>query len=201
VSSADCSAFKSLPEAASSASATLPVTLAAAMPEPDKLLSNESPMSWPAFGEFGPVTRPAYNNSLDDRAGVRWLMAQRQPGDVLLTTHFGLPAVWWYGGVDVAPPDRGGTAGDLPIYRVGVAAACAAGSPFGALAGHRRALVYLGFRFDDVPDDFDDRMLAGLGRVVAERRFAVVGRALVVELDPPPGPPARCLALEPAGRW
>ena len=32
---------------------------------------------------------------LDDRSGVRWLiMALRRPGDVVLTTHLGWPAVW-----------------------------------------------------------------------------------------------------------
>ena len=34
---------------------------------------------------------------LNDRAAVRWLMDQRQPGDIVITTRFGWPAVWWYG--------------------------------------------------------------------------------------------------------
>src|SRR6185295_15507511 len=38
----------------------------------------------------------ADNHRLDDRAAVRWLNAQKQPGDVWMTTHYGVPAVWWY---------------------------------------------------------------------------------------------------------
>ena len=31
-----------------------------------------------------------YKHQLDDRAAVRWLMSQRKPGDVLMSTHLAL---------------------------------------------------------------------------------------------------------------
>ena len=49
------------------------------------------------------------NHGLDDRRGVRLLMNQREPGDVFLTAHLGLPAVWWYGNISTAEPIRGRT--------------------------------------------------------------------------------------------
>ena len=45
------------------------------------------------------------NHDLDDRRGVRLLMNQREPGDVFLTAHLGLPAVWWYGNISTAEPN------------------------------------------------------------------------------------------------
>ena len=37
------------------------------------------------------------NRSTDDRTAILWLMNHRQPGDVVVTTRLGLPAVLWYG--------------------------------------------------------------------------------------------------------
>ena len=41
--------------------------------------------------------RVTANHALDDRSAVEWLMAQRQPGDAMISTRHGLPAIWWYG--------------------------------------------------------------------------------------------------------
>ena len=59
------------------------------------------------------VARPPDNkHELDDRAAVRWLMRQRQPGDAVMTTHLGWPAVWWYGGIPIGNSEA--AAGRLP---------------------------------------------------------------------------------------
>ncbi len=49
------------------------------------------------------ATRPAETNRyVDDRSSISWLMAQRQPGDLIITTKLGLPAIWWYGDIDIS---------------------------------------------------------------------------------------------------
>jgi hypothetical protein len=50
---------------------------------------------------------PTDNHGLNDHAALRFLMVQRQPGDVLVSTHFGLPAVWWYAGISIADGNAG----------------------------------------------------------------------------------------------
>ncbi len=42
------------------------------------------------------------NHATDDRGAIAWLMQQRQPGDILITTHHALPAIWWYGAVPIS---------------------------------------------------------------------------------------------------
>src|SRR5262249_22590421 len=59
-----------------------------------------------------------------------------------------------------------------------------------ALQGYERVLLYLGFRFDDVPRGFDDLVvehLKELGVVEASRRFANWSRAVIVDLRAPAG--------------
>ena len=163
------------------------------------------------------------NHELDDRAAVRWLLGQRRPGDVVITTELALPAIWWYGDVslDDAAESGGRLSDGTPILRVGFAPArvtCGDNELRAALAGHRRALVYLGFRFDDVPRGFDGRLLVTLeqlGLIVATERFSTAGRAVIVELidgarSTEDGtrtgagalPAARgCLTIETARRW
>jgi hypothetical protein len=86
-----------------------------------------------------------------------------------------------------------------------------------ALLTYRRALVYLGFRFDDVPPGFDDFLLQELGkigRVTESQRFPGVTRAFVVDIVPPrqesaratipldsPTPTTGCISVQPARRW
>ena len=49
------------------------------------------------------VERPRdSNHGTDDRAAVAWLMQERQPGDILITTNHAQPAIWWYGRVPIS---------------------------------------------------------------------------------------------------
>lgn len=165
----------------------------------------------------------AYGNKhgLDDRAAVRWLMGQRQPGDAVVSTHLGWPAVWWYGDIDIG--DEQTAAGRLPdggamfeARHVGDSAACQPNQIRDALTDHRRVLVYAGFR--DMPAGFDDLLLRSLeeiGAVSAYNEFADLSRAAVIDLAPAsesiaprfrdtadarPGL-AGCVGLRPATRW
>jgi hypothetical protein len=158
------------------------------------------------------------NHGLDDRAAIGWLMRQRQPGDALMTTHFGLPAVWWYGGIAVGDANAGERLRDgSPILRAAHADSapdCAPDALRHALGHRDRVLVYSGF--PETPDGFDDLLigrLSDLGVVTAHREFALISRAAVIDLRPgstvrgsaapraegarPPG----CVLLSPARRW
>jgi len=125
------------------------------------------------------------NRGHDDRGAVRWLASQKQPGDVWMTTHYGVLAIWWYAGitghriVEVAHQPEG------PECRQDALPALIADAP--------RVLLYLGFRFDDVPKGFDDRLvdrLSRLGEVTAYRSFANESHALVIDRRATPGQPA-----------
>jgi hypothetical protein len=82
------------------------------------------------------------------------------------------------------------------------------------LASYDRALVYLGFRFDDVPDHFDRVLLRDLeqvGEVTNFTKFPDATRAVVVRLahgsstaadGQTEGPALNgCVAAGPAERW
>ena len=149
------------------------------------------------------------NHALDDRAAVRWLMERRQPGDALISTRLGWPAIWWYGGIDLGSPiPRARLADGSVMYEVSYERP----RPHceerfrQTLATHRRALVHVGF--PDMPDGFFDTLLAQLapyGTVVEESTFADRGRAAVVLLGAEPPrhvpPGAECLVLAFARRW
>ena len=159
-------------------------------------------------------------HQLDDRMAVEWLLTQHDRGDVVLTTRLALPAVWWYADAQVSPPTLGGFLRDrnpiLEIDHVEQDAAVTKTSS-AALLTYRRALVYLGFRFDDVPPGFDDFLLQELrriGRVTESQRFPGVTRALVVDIVPSRQQSARattlldsrtpttgCISVRPARRW
>ncbi len=160
------------------------------------------------------------NHGLDDGRGVRLLMAQREPGDVLLTPHLGLPAVWWYGHISTAEPVRGRTfPGDgAPIFeishRVFGAGGCRRQSQLralsDALAGAPRASVYLGFD-SSMPPGFQQLVLddlARLGTRVFYSRVAPEGVAAIYDLRHPPDAPSEpvsrldgCVGVKPARRW
>ncbi len=164
------------------------------------------------------------NHQLDDRAAIAWLLQRQRPGDVFITTQLGLPAIWWYGGVPITNHEDAGSrlSDGSPILVVGFAAAraeCPANELSAALTGRQRALVYLGFRFDDVPEGFDGRLLSTLselGTITAAERFSNAGRAVVFDLGrrsaavgtpSRPVEPARaprlpgCLTVRDARRW
>jgi hypothetical protein len=173
------------------------------------------------------ASRPrSTNHELNDRDALRWLIERRQPNDDLMTTHLGLPAAWWYGGVPISGLDRGGrdpggSGRVLQVEHHWPGPACGADTLRGTLGHPSRVLVYLGFRFDDVPKGFDDMLwndLRELGSLVAERRIGERSRAAIIDLRLPPdypvgthrGPPEwpnapprpeGCLTVAPAERW
>ena len=63
---------------------------------------------------------PRSTHSVDDRSAIRFVMTQRRPGDAMLVTHLGLPAVWWYAGVDLSEANEGASLPDGgPILKCG----------------------------------------------------------------------------------
>jgi len=160
------------------------------------------------------------NHGLDDRAAAVWLMARRQPGDALMTTRLGWPALLWYGGMPVHTPAIGGRIPDgsvlyeLSYERRGPGCERQLQE---LIQKHSRVLVHVGF--PDVPEGFYDLLLhefAALGTVVETRRFAHISRTAVIAVGDPAqgisaGPPAGseggppplggCIRIRPARRW
>ena len=131
--------------------------------------------------------RSTEKHQLDDRAAVRWLMSQWKPGDVLMTTHLALPAVWWYGMIPIS--DEAGGGGVLsdggPIYEIDATTDCPSRQLENALNNQSRVLLYLGF---DVIPGFDQvlaRSLAKFGGMSAYREFSQLGRAAVIDSRTP----------------
>jgi hypothetical protein len=177
------------------------------------------------WSELDVPRRKRGNHDLDDRTAVRWLIAQRRPGDIVVTTHLGLPALWWYGNLPVPDPaDRRGPAHGAEILEVSHVPAgpgCDPNALLDAVATHPRVLVHLGFRFDDVPRHFDDLLmdrLSTIGSVIDYRSFTGRSRAGIVDLTRPADRPQRpasrsaplddafvryvgCIAVKPAARW
>jgi hypothetical protein len=131
------------------------------------------------------------NRAMDDRGALAWLMAQRRPGDALITTRFGLPAVWWYGGVEIGAPTEGSRFSDgSPIF---VAEhrprrrQCRGRGLRRNLGESRRVLVYFGF--EDFPKGLDDLLLEALSRSgsVTLHHAGPISRAAVVDPGGPPG--------------
>jgi hypothetical protein len=143
----------------------------------------------------------------------------------VLTTHFGLAGLWWYGGVDISDPSRAGFLGDSPIFeiehqanekrcereRAGVDA---------MVARTGRAIVYLGFRMNVEPEGFDKLVLDEFGQrgaIVGYRRYADLSHLVEFDFTQPPTPAddrlfthpntpplpslSGCVAVRPARRW
>ena len=137
-----------------------------------------------------------FNHGHDDRSGLTILTAQRQSGDVFLTTHAGLSAVWWYAPISVADPNAGRTnpADGTPILEVSFKPGPAECRTSGqkneigsALVGTRRVLVYLGFASQS-PPGFQELLLdklSELGRMTSYRRVGD-GVAAIFDLTRPP---------------
>ena len=143
--------------------------------------------------------RPAESNrATDDRTAISWLLSQRRPDDVVVTSRLGLPAVLWYGnlrGTHTAAvfPDGGAV---LIAEHSSLESECGTLQLRDRLKGRRRVLAYLGFQ--DFPAWFDDQLLQILtdgGTVVAMRHFGSKSRAVVVALDAPDG------SMKEASRW
>ena len=157
-----------------------------------------------------------HKHQLDDRAAVRWLMEQRRPGDVLMTTHLALPAVWWYGMIPTSDEAGSGSAhaDGSPVYEVDNTD-CPSQQLEEVLKNHRRVLLYLGF---DVNPGLDHALLSDLallGSMTAHREFSQRGRAAVIDLRTPASNsvmrlkrpvfahplPGRCVSVRRAQRW
>ena len=145
-------------------------------------------------------------------------MGQWQPGDALMTTRLGLPAVWWYGMIPIS--DEAGAGKVLrdgsPVYEAGLTNDCPSRQLEDALQNHRRVLLYLGFDGVSAVDYLLLRNLAQLGGMTAHRRFAQLGRAAVIDLRIPASGnimelnrtttldqvnPADCVSVRRAERW
>jgi hypothetical protein len=132
--------------------------------------------------------RPGSDHQLDDRSAVQWLMSQRRAGDAVLTTHNGLPAIWWYGSIPIGTPGiRGGQHPDggaiLEVKFVGEP--CSHTGLGEALDNERRVLVYLGW-IDDRRNWVEELVtlrLKEIGKITDDRNFER-SRVLIVERHP-----------------
>jgi hypothetical protein len=170
------------------------------------------------------ISRPRQtNHELDDRSAVRWLMARRQPGDVLMATRLSLPAIWWYGGVPISDPAAGILQDDgTPIIKVEhhwPGPRCELSELRDVVRNQPRVALYLGFRYDEWPKGFDEWLfetLAELGTITADKGFSEASRATIFDFRIPgkPADPVRhdpafaqpprpngCLTASPAQRW
>jgi hypothetical protein len=179
-------------------------------------------------GVFAIEHRPQSNYGLDDRSSVRWLMDARRPGDVVLSTHYGLAAIWWYAGVTVVDAERSGRMADgAPLYEIHHVAdvqECASWrTQLDTIVRDRsRIVLYLGFRMNVEPEGFDQLVLEEFGRrwpLVGYKEYAEVSRLAIFDLTgTPAGPlviptgpgaqvrtpiptPPGCVSVTPARRW
>jgi hypothetical protein len=170
------------------------------------------------------ISRPRQtNHAVDDRSAVRWLMARRQPGDVLMAPRLSLPALWWYGGVPISDPGAGTRQPDgTPVIKVEhnwPGPRCELSELREVIRNHPRVALYLGFRYDEWPKGFDEWLfdtLTELGTITADKGFGEASRATIVDFrmpgkivefarhDPAYGQPPRpdgCLTASPSQRW
>jgi hypothetical protein len=153
---------------------------------------------------------------------VQWVRHEWREHDLVLTTHLGLPALWWYGDTLGAASTQGSpfAAGTrvAEMQLAGSGPDCERDDLRRLLDVHPRVLVFLGF--PDRAAGFDDLLMTQLrrvGRVREERRYAVSGLVALVEApdadDPsraqevpastqgdPSGSPG-CVVVRPAGVW
>jgi hypothetical protein len=130
------------------------------------------------------MDRPTSKQGVDDRTAVTWLMSHQQPGDALISTPLGLPAVWWYGGISIAEDFASAagqhTAGTFEVVHRPGGDGCVLPA---LLKGHHRALVYIGF--PDMVRGFDDLLFTELdriGTITAYREVTPLSRAAVDDL-------------------
>ena len=131
--------------------------------------------------------RPADSNrGTNDRQAVRWLLHQREPGVVLVTTQNSLPAIWWYGGMSIADTRAGYFPDGAPMLVLEhqkPGRRCNGRPLEKATDGLSSVQLFLGF--PDTPEGFDDLVLSRLtktGTVVALEHFGGEGRAALVNL-------------------
>ena len=146
-------------------------------------------------GQVELEAKPMSNYGLDDRRSVGALLALHRPGDVIVTTHFGLAGLWWYSGLRIAGPGAGGHLQDgSPIYEIGHVAShreCGRSNEHlnSVLNDRSRIAVYLGFRLNVEPPGFDRLVLEELGQrgqLVGYRRYAEDSHVAVFDLTERP---------------
>jgi hypothetical protein len=144
---------------------------------------------------------PVENQGIEDRAGVSWLLGRRQPGDVILSSHLGWPAIWWYGHMALADPATAlGRPADGALFQQVslVVGDCGDADLRATLRGRRRVLFYLGF-----PDQSTSlaawllRRLSSFGSITEVQRFTDLSVAAVVDLSAGPDP----LGPRAVSRW
>ena len=159
-----------------------------------------------------------HKHRLDDRAAIRWLMSQRQPGDVVMTMGLALPAVWWYG--DIRITDEAGFGSALPdgtpIYEVGHSFECPSRQLETALQHRGRVLLYLGVEVNANFEEVLLRELSQTGDLTTHRQFETLSKAAVLNLEAPPSDRVMqlrrtssgelpsvsgCVSVKPARRW
>jgi hypothetical protein len=137
---------------------------------------------------------PVVVNGVDDRAAIRFLLAERRPGDLLVVGPSSWPAVGWYAGP-----------GTLATVRVAALHPDRRHCPPPDLRPHTRVLAWSGARSSG--RDLDGALFAALsevGRVVRALRFdGGVGVLYVADLTagprrPPGGGP--CVTFAPHRR-
>jgi hypothetical protein len=171
------------------------------------------------------------NHSLDDRRALRILMFERRPGDVWLTTHLGLPAIWWYGNISISDPNEGSSYPEdgAPIFEL---SHIPDGTPgcrgrqsrdrfSKSFAGSQGAVVHLGFA-SRTPDGLQELILDELSRIgtlTSYRRISDEGVAVRFDFTQPPRswrldfaspsdrkledvePATGCIGMRRAKRW
>ncbi len=180
-------------------------------------------------GVFAIEHRPRSNYGLDDRSSVNWLLGAHERSDAVMSTHYGLAAIWWYGNADVSHADRGGYLADgTPLYEihhVSDEGACAQwrAALDGIARARSRVVVYLGFRMNVEPEGFDRLVLEEFGRrwpLVGYKEYAELSRVAIFDLKGTPGgplvipsqpgrgsaapivrTPPGCISVTPARRW
>ena len=137
------------------------------------------------------IARPADSNRyMNDRDSVAWLMSQRESGDAVLTTQFGLPAIWWYGGVPISDADMDGRRfrDGSPLFAVGYSSSegdCGQSKLYEALKNRERVLVYFGF--EDFPKGFDELLLHQLKQLegnTSVRSFGSLSKVAIIDRRP-----------------
>jgi hypothetical protein len=168
-------------------------------------------------GERDMASRTLIPHGVDDRAAVRFLLAQRHPGDALLAMHLTLPAVWWYGHVPLS--NWGGVLPDggrlFEVEPASTGPDCLHDQLGQALRGIGGVGFYMGF---DQRPDFNTLLLNRLGELGALTAYKAFdsGQTALFDLSLAPSgkllPPGYrpitpsagmpdCVAIHDARRW
>jgi hypothetical protein len=176
-------------------------------------------------GALAIANKPRSNYGLDDRRSIRRLLGDHRAGDAVATTHFGLVALWWYGGLNVTDGERVAHLPDgSPVFElrhVERQADCERANEEvnAAFSGRERVSVYLGFRMNVLPEHFDMLAMRDLGKrgsLVGFKQYAESSLVAIFDLRKPGGPlpldgiveesepvtlPPGCMTVVAARRW